>query len=438
MTIATCPACHEEVRVPPQASDQATVECPWCGNQGELGELMKASPPLLLVVNDPGVESTASMPFTIETGERADAPRFDFEERDAPQAQPVSAVTRSVGSRRPRPQPKGGGIISAVAVIFGGLCALPLAQLCLWWIFNRDPIDLGPKVSPYAAFLVPTQFRGHAPHQPSLQPPADNASNGMNLGKTGLPQSPFGAGGRPIPNSPAETAANGSGAGENDGDVGGGFGSEVPDGTSGADSMLPIERPEPFAAFPVTEDAEITDALTRVLTGFETWASAESLSDQDRPALLQEFYNGYGQLGEKLAFADARSPEAQQWLGLVDSTLRSQLTDEQLLRFLGNKAKQKLDQPLAGTTGGIALAGRCESIERDGAFWKIRVRMGESKPKMVDVMAWLPPPKTLAKGNQVIVLGCRLADVEPMGWEAKDSVEPILGGYLTILEPESR
>lgn len=438
MTIATCPACHEEVRVPPQASDQATVECPWCGNQGELGELLKASPPLLLVVNDPGGGSAANMPFTIETGERADTPHFDFEERDAPQAQPVSAVTPSVASRRPRPQPKGGGIISAVAVIFGGLCALPLAQLCLWWIFSRDPIDLGPKVSPYAAFLVPAQFRGNAPYQPSLQPPAKNSSNGMDLGKTGLPQSPFGERSGAMHNANALDAEADSDAGGNQGLVSGGLGTEVPEGASGADSMLPMERPKPLAEFPITDDAEITEALTQVLTGFEAWSDAEALSDEERPALLQEFYNGYGRLGEKLAFADPQSVEAEQWLGLVDSTLRNQLTDEQLIRFFGNKAKQKLDQPLAGSTGGIALAGRCESIERVGDFWKIRVRMGESKPKMVDVMAWLPPPKSLGKGDQIIVLGCRLADIGPMGWEAKDSVEPVLGGYLTIVEPKVR
>jgi hypothetical protein len=437
MTTATCPACHEEVRVPPQASDRATVECPWCGNQSELFDFLKSSPPLLVVVNDPGSGSGSGLPFAIETGGRDDSPRFDFEERDAPQTQPLSAVTSSTASRRPRPQPKGGGVISAVAVIFGGLCALPLAQLCLWWIFSRDPIDLGPRVSPYAAFLVPAQFRGNANDKPSLQPSDNDPSRGTTLGSTGLPPSPFGAGGRPMQNSPLGNADNDSGNGNN-GIAGGGFGSEVPEGTSGADTRLPIERPAAFDAFPQTDDAEITDALTRVLVGFETWAEAGALSDEERPALLQDFYNGYGELGEKLAFADPQSTEAQQWLGLVDSTLRSQLTDEQLLRFFGNKAKQKLDQPLAGTTGGIALAGRCESIERVGDFWKIRVRMGESKPKMVDVMAWLPPPKSLVEGKQVIVLGCRLADVEQMGWEAKDSVEPVLGGYLTIMEPQPR
>ena len=102
-----------------------------------------------------------------------------------------------------------------------------------------------------------------------------------------------------------------------------------------------------FDGFAVTSEADISEALQRILVGFTTWSEAESIDDETRPARLQEFYNGYGELGELLAFADPGQEIPSRWLGLLDTTLRSQLTDEQLLRFFGNKAKQKLDQPLA-------------------------------------------------------------------------------------------
>ncbi|MED5576521.1 MAG: hypothetical protein VX757_03375 [Planctomycetota bacterium] len=440
MTIANCPSCQEEVRVPGSTSEQATLECPWCGYQAVMTEFLKSSPPLLLVVNDPAVSDDRGLAFAIETEKPEDTPRFEFEERDAPQIEPMSEVTPAVVSRRPRPQPKGGGLISAAAIIFGGLCALPLAQLCLWWIFGRDPIEIGPKVPSYAAFLVPSKFRSNLENAP-VEPMLPNSSGRGADSGTGLPESPFNRQGeqRFEPSNGDVAASSGSSAEELETDQGAVNSLKVPENSPGAEgSEGPPRRPMQFDGFAVTSEADISEALQRILVGFTTWSEAESIDDETRPARLQEFYNGYGELGELLAFADPGAGNSELWLGLIDTTLQSQLTDEQLLRFFGNKAKQKLDQPLAGVTGGIALAGRCESVERVGEFWKIRVRLGESKPKMVDVMAWVEPPRNLRQGDQVMVLGCRVADVESMGWESKDAVEAVLGGYLAMLTPAAR
>ncbi|MEC7603826.1 MAG: hypothetical protein VX668_07405 [Planctomycetota bacterium] len=440
MTIANCPSCQEEVRVPGSTSEQATLECPWCGYQAVMTEFLKSSPPLLLVVNDPVVSDDRGLAFAIETEKREDTPRFEFEERDAPQVEPMSQVTPATASRRPRPQPKGGGLISAVAIILGGLCALPLAQLCLWWIFGRDPIEIGPKVPSYAAFLVPSKFRTNLENN-SVEPMLPNSSvRGADSGK-GLPESPFNRQGdqrfEPFNgDSPASSGSLTEGLETVEGGVNSLGGPGISPGAEGSEG--PPRRPMQFDGFAVTSEADISEALQRILVGFTTWSEAESIDDETRPARLQEFYNGYGELGELLAFADPGAGNSELWLGLIDTTLQSQLTDEQLLRFFGNKAKQKLDQPLAGVTGGIALAGRCESVERVGEFWKIRVRLGESKPKMVDVMAWVEPPRNLRQGDQVMVLGCRVADVESMGWESKDAVEAVLGGYLAMLTPAAR
>ena len=100
MTIANCPSCQEEVRVPGSTSKQATLECPWCGYQAVMTEFLKSS--LLLVVNDPVVSDDRGLAFAIETEKREDTPRFEFEERDAPQVEPMSQVTPAA-SRRPRP-----------------------------------------------------------------------------------------------------------------------------------------------------------------------------------------------------------------------------------------------------------------------------------------------------------------------------------------------
>ena len=42
-------------------------------------------------------------------------------------------------------------------IVLGGLLALPIAQLILWWGFAVDPLGLGPKVYPYAPAVVPAK-----------------------------------------------------------------------------------------------------------------------------------------------------------------------------------------------------------------------------------------------------------------------------------------
>jgi hypothetical protein len=48
-----------------------------------------------------------------------------------------------------------------IKVVLGGMLAIPLAQLILWWLpgsWSRDPMKMGPKASQYAPFLVPKQY----------------------------------------------------------------------------------------------------------------------------------------------------------------------------------------------------------------------------------------------------------------------------------------
>ena len=54
MTIASCPKCDDNVRVPANASPKATVSCPLCQAEFELSEILDAMPPLLVVVGRSG------------------------------------------------------------------------------------------------------------------------------------------------------------------------------------------------------------------------------------------------------------------------------------------------------------------------------------------------------------------------------------------------
>ena len=47
-------------------------------------------------------------------------------------------------------------------VIIGGLLAIPIAYALVLHGFKQDPLGVGPKISTFAPFLVPNQFRGIA------------------------------------------------------------------------------------------------------------------------------------------------------------------------------------------------------------------------------------------------------------------------------------
>ena len=74
---------------------------------------------------------------------------------------PAQARKRKV-IRRPQRKPRN-PVIEGLKVILGGLAGLCVAQLALWWLpakYRKDPFQLGPQVTEYAPWIVPTTFQG--------------------------------------------------------------------------------------------------------------------------------------------------------------------------------------------------------------------------------------------------------------------------------------
>ena len=77
---------------------------------------------------------------------------------DAPSGQHVPEVIR------PRHPPAGSRasawpVAGLIAVVLGGLCALPATQLILWWGFDKDPMKLAAHVPHIMQWLVPPSMR---------------------------------------------------------------------------------------------------------------------------------------------------------------------------------------------------------------------------------------------------------------------------------------
>ena len=207
MTTVNCPKCEELVRMPANASAQALVQCPLCVEEFELSMALDRLAPMLVVLSDPEAADT----LTELDGDVA-APNFSFDEpASEPASDPAFAFedgsaekSGSVAARRARSQRhQKSAVKEMIKVVVGGVIGLSIGQLILWWLpgdLKRDPIDLGPKIPSFAAFLVHPDFRADAiakknGAEPDQENTADSRSKRFELNNAGnskLPESTFG------------------------------------------------------------------------------------------------------------------------------------------------------------------------------------------------------------------------------------------------------
>ncbi len=170
MTVSSCPSCHESVTVPVNAQADAIVRCPLCQEQFQLKEFLAQLPPPLIVLSPAGspqesatdtgtsAEADASIfPQSDASSSAPQVPAFDFFPESAPREENVG-VDSSYTTVRRQKNPS----IEIAKVVAGGLLALPLAQLILWWLpgkWQRDPLQIGPSVGRVVPWVVPENFR---------------------------------------------------------------------------------------------------------------------------------------------------------------------------------------------------------------------------------------------------------------------------------------
>lgn len=192
MMIANCPRCKDKITVPEGAGESSNVACPLCRDEFLLSEVLQSLPPRLIILDGPGEDEVATPAAPVadtastmgiledveeETGtieEPAEESPAEAESDDSDQENAFafadsggsdSAASTSIRSSRRSRKKSENPIGTVIKVALGGLMAAPLAQLILWWAFSKDPVKLGPKVSPYVPWVVPKDLRGSGSSQ---------------------------------------------------------------------------------------------------------------------------------------------------------------------------------------------------------------------------------------------------------------------------------
>jgi uncharacterized RDD family membrane protein YckC len=76
-----------------------------------------------------------------------------LEDADPDEKCPVATAARSY--RKATGTDAGGALAGLAAVVLGGLTALPVTLLILWWVFGKDPLHIAPMLPEAVRWLAP-------------------------------------------------------------------------------------------------------------------------------------------------------------------------------------------------------------------------------------------------------------------------------------------
>ena len=218
MTIATCPRCQDEVTIPQGAGEESRVACPLCREEFLLSEVMQELPPALILLDGPVTTETSdeypaddsisgSMKIEVtesdsdDESDSAGASESEADDELGPEDSSESAEEEVgsfnfgdsvespvAGSSAIRPirgpaRKSENPMWTMIKVVLGGMLAIPLAQLILWWLpgsWSRDPMDVGPKASQVVPFLVPKRYHVPSKKKSRSQAPENLVPGGLS------------------------------------------------------------------------------------------------------------------------------------------------------------------------------------------------------------------------------------------------------------------
>ncbi|MEL7497161.1 MAG: hypothetical protein AAFN77_06085 [Planctomycetota bacterium] len=257
--IGNCLQCQGMVRVP-MASPDSEVRCPHCSHRFKLLEILEQAVPELEVIEPeeasaiddealPKIE-TFVVPSQLaqgakrrrkrrsssrskdlehpqisianpeqdsdpESGEQSLAETASISIRENDESLSESPAHSNRPSRRERdrerkrtrkskrraPPVKSNPTFEFIKIVVGAALAIPIAYLLVFWVFQQDPLNIGPTISQTVPFLVPEKFRAEPEEANSSATETGNSNAGSSASESGDERSPDAAKGElAVPN----------------------------------------------------------------------------------------------------------------------------------------------------------------------------------------------------------------------------------------------
>lgn len=449
MTVTECPRCREKVTLPMGGGESSRVRCPLCQEEYALGDVWQTLPPRLQLIDEEGyADSHIGYDLAPETepSSASSKPGFDFEERPAPVAQ-APTQTSAGGRGRGRRQKHPGWEFAKI--VAGGLLAIPVSQLILWWLpgdWRRDPFKLGPVVGKAIPWIVPKSLRD--PEDDSddggqSQSPNNNkslATSPLAKNKQGAKRAPTKQGSQAKrPFTPGKTGKRlGS-------DPGTPKTVQTPITKQTSDKKTadkkkalakkgPIGTPTGFSdSRKLLPAAKLRDALTAALRANSDFDAHDPSDAEARSKAATEFYRNLARLSHVVTFVDPSQTDAAIHVSHVDSLLRSFSDKPGKLRLIAQSGESWV-MSAERNEPGVILIGAVESIGMRGKWFQTTLQLDTRSKREVVVVSRRNPRLAYDIGEKIILLGSIVddprSDLEDYDGEAAFVVA---GGYPRVL-----
>lgn len=328
----------------------------------------------------------------------------------------AAAVAATVAAAKPRApaRKQGGGIGQLIAIVLGGVMAIPITYAILIWGFQRDPFKLAGMMPEQVAFLLPQKL------QPGFRKPGGPKLDAPSA-LDDLPAVPD------MPAPPAEPATGDDVAAPAAATEGEAVVADAPkkmpaDAPVEEPLITPSTPPEPsqdeFAlaptrpaespAPPEPEPLDLTAleaAVGEASAAFDELTAADPEAP-DRRKLLVAWYKRLAAAAEQLVLLEKVAVDSGRPLGDAAAALDPLSTgiaaDEGLQKDLARLSGMWLGSKKRAVDGAMLLA-TFDGARKVGPYWSMLVTVDGAEPLSVNVISRTEP--TLEPGERVLVTG---------------------------------
>ncbi len=179
LSAVNCLECEQPFRLPKNAAEIETLECPHCQQNLDMEQLLASiaeemNIPTAAVVkqkDDKTTEVNDEIGVVDKDAEPATKSPQSFDDQDYVIPKPLKTAERrrrmsSQSVRRHKKnekkrqfEKKSNPLVEFGRIAFGAVLAIPVAQLVLWWVIGIDPFTIAPKVSEYVPIIVPASLQ---------------------------------------------------------------------------------------------------------------------------------------------------------------------------------------------------------------------------------------------------------------------------------------
>jgi hypothetical protein len=348
------------------------------------------------------------------------APGVEELQDEAVGAADAVAVAATVAAAKPRApaRKQGGGIGQLIAIVLGGVMAIPITYAILIWGFQRDPFKLAGMMPEQVAFLLPQKLQPGFRKSGGPKLDAPSALDDLpNVADTPEPPTEPAAGDDPT--APAADLAAAAIEGEP-------LAADAPKKMA-ADPPVEPDSEEPATPLPPADDVVLAPtrpaeppappepepldlsaleaAVGEASAAFDELALADPEAP-DRKKLLVAWYKRLAAAAEQLVLLEKVAVDSGRPLGDAAAALDPLSTgiaaDEGLQKDLARLSGMWLGSKKRAVDGAMLLA-TFDGARQVGPYWSMLVTVDGAEPLSVNVISRTEPK--IEPGERVLVTG---------------------------------